>query len=188
MTAGSMIRARQSQFIRNSIIYPSSYPAHAGYPVFHRRRIEPKRRGVLDHPLSRMMTVGGRPRGSSLRHCERQRSNPWPKQRGSVDCFVAPLLAMTRTIETQLRILATRSARAMPDPYRLREQRAQGKPGARRTRSLACEIKQAHERSHHRFTGFTRPSLRNGFNGFLRALPGDRAFLSPSPRGLPRET
>src|SRR6202167_4636507 len=26
----------------------------------------------------------------------------------------------------------------------------------------------------------TRPSLRNGFNGFLRALPGDRAFLPPS--------
>src|SRR5260370_42574434 len=26
-----------------------------------------------------------------------------------------------------------------------------------------------------------RPSLRNGFNGFLRALPGDRAFLPPSP-------
>ena len=24
-------------------------------------------------------------------------------------------------------------------------------------------------------------SLRNGFNGFLRALPGDRAFLPPSP-------
>jgi len=38
----------------------------------------------------------------------------------------------------------------------------------------------AHERSHHRFTGFTRPSLRNGFNGFLRALPGDRALLPPS--------
>src|SRR5579872_5261850 len=27
----------------------------------------------------------------------------------------------------------------------------------------------------------TRPSLRNGFNGFLRARPGDRAFLPPSP-------
>jgi hypothetical protein len=27
----------------------------------------------------------------------------------------------------------------------------------------------------------TRPSLRNGFNGFLRALPGDRACLPPSP-------
>src|ERR1700737_2418482 len=29
----------------------------------------------------------------------------------------------------------------------------------------------------------TRPSLRNGFNGFLRALPGDRACLPPSSRG-----
>jgi hypothetical protein len=28
--------------------------------------------------------------------------------------------------------------------------------------------------------GSSRPSLRNGFNGFLRALLGDRAFLSPS--------
>jgi len=55
-------------------------------------------------------------------------------------------------------------------------QRAQGKPGARRTRSLACELKKAHEYSHHRFAGFNRPSLRNGFNGFLRTLPGDRAF------------
>ena len=35
--------------------------------------------------------------------------------------------------------------------------------------------------SHHRFTGQHRHSLRNGFNGLLRALPGDRAFLSPSP-------
>jgi len=29
-----------------------------------------------------------------------------------------------------------------------------------------------------------RPSLRDGFNGFLRALPGDRALLPPSPAGL----
>jgi hypothetical protein len=28
---------------------------------------------------------------------------------------------------------------------------------------------------------FTRPSLRNGFNGLLRDLPGDRAVLPPSP-------
>ena len=32
--------------------------------------------------------------------------------------------------------------------------------------------------SHHRFTGLIRPSLRNGFNGFLRALPGDRLFVT----------
>jgi hypothetical protein len=41
-----------------------------------------------------------------------------------------------------------------------------------------CE--KAHERSHHRFTGNIQHSLRNGFNGLFRALPGDRAFLPPS--------
>ena len=35
--------------------------------------------------------------------------------------------------------------------------------------------------SHHGHTGITRHSPRNGFNGFLRALLGDRAFLPPSP-------
>src|SRR5262252_278358 len=34
---------------------------------------------------------------------------------------------------------------------------------------------------YHRFSPINRHSLRNGFNGFLRALPGDRALLSPSP-------
>src|SRR5664280_3241786 len=32
-------------------------------------------------------------------------------------------------------------------------------------------------------TGITRHSPRNGFNGLLRTLPGDRAFLSPSSSG-----
>ena len=32
------------------------------------------------------------------------------------------------------------------------------------------QMKKAHERSHHRYTENIRPSLRNGFNGFLRAL------------------
>ena len=35
--------------------------------------------------------------------------------------------------------------------------------------------------SHHRSAAALRHSLRDGFNGFLRALPGDRALLSPSP-------
>jgi hypothetical protein len=35
--------------------------------------------------------------------------------------------------------------------------------------------------SHHRFAEAFRHSLRNGFNGLLRALSGDRALLSPSP-------
>src|SRR5216684_1866817 len=43
------------------------------------------------------------------------------------------------------------------------------------------QMKKAHEHSHHGHTGFTRHSPRNGFNGFLRALPGDEFVLSPSP-------
>jgi hypothetical protein len=35
--------------------------------------------------------------------------------------------------------------------------------------------------SHHGHTGITRHSPRNGFNSLFRALPGDRAFLPPSP-------
>ena len=52
-------------------------------------------------------------------------------------------------------------------------------PGARCARSLVCRIKSTRV-SHHGHTGITRHSPRNGFNGFLRALPGDRACLSPS--------
>jgi hypothetical protein len=55
-------------------------------------------------------------------------------------------------------------------------------PGAQCTRSLVCAVvvQDAHEysqRSHRKSPGIP---ARNGFNGFLRALPGDRAFLSPS--------
>src|SRR5205814_9088854 len=45
--------------------------------------------------------------------------------------------------------------------------------------------KKAYEHSHHGHTRFTRHSPRNGFNGFLRDLPGDRACLSPSQPKLP---
>jgi hypothetical protein len=50
-------------------------------------------------------------------------------------------------------------------------------PGAGRTRSLACTLEKAHERSHRGF-GRIHPAFphANGFNGLLRALPGDRAF------------
>ena len=53
-------------------------------------------------------------------------------------------------------------------------------PGARCARSLACSVENTRV-SHHGHTGITRHSPRNGFNGFLRVLPGDRAFLPPSP-------
>jgi hypothetical protein len=39
------------------------------------------------------------------------------------------------------------------------------------------QMEEAHERSHHRYAATSRHSLRNGFNGLLRALPGVRDFL-----------
>jgi hypothetical protein len=63
----------------------------------------------------------------------------------------------------------------------LSNQRAQGMPGAQCARSRACSVESTRV-SHHGHTGITRHSPRNGFNGFLRALPGDRALLPPSPR------
>ena len=58
-----------------------------------------------------------------------------------------------------------------------------GMPGARCARSRACRVENTRV-SHHGHTGNARHSPRNGFNGFLRALPGDRALLPPSPAAL----
>jgi hypothetical protein len=66
--------------------------------------------------------------------------------------------------------------RARRDP----QTRARGMPGARCTRGLACSVENTRV-SHHRFTGTSRHSLRDGFNGLYCALPGDEFVLSPSP-------
>src|SRR6202023_3641652 len=55
-----------------------------------------------------------------------------------------------------------------------RECRAPDAPAAARVVVVSTRV------SHHGHTGITRHSPRNGFNGFLRALPGDRALLPPS--------
>jgi hypothetical protein len=55
-----------------------------------------------------------------------------------------------------------------------RECRALDAPAAARVVVVSTRV------SHHGHTGNTRHSPRNGFNGFLRALPGDRACLPPS--------
>src|SRR5262249_38093621 len=71
------------------------------------------------------------------------------------------------------RILAARLRPSFASMLSLEEKRARGKPGAGRTRSLACRMKKHTSGSHHRFNragpGLPRAS---GFNGFLRALPG----------------
>ena len=61
------------------------------------------------------------------------------------------------------------------------QERAWGTPGAQCTRSLVCEwvVQNAHEYSqwsHRKSPGIP---ARNGFNGFLRALPGDRLSCHP---------
>src|SRR5450755_4171905 len=58
-----------------------------------------------------------------------------------------------------------------------REDRVRAAPAVSRANS---DRKNAHEHTGSAET--LRPSLRNGFNGLLRALPGDRAFLPPSLR------
>src|SRR5213083_2680404 len=63
------------------------------------------------------------------------------------------------------------------EPFAQRKQRAQGKPGARCTRSLACEIKIAHERSHHRFRRI-QPGLPRAMvlTAYFALSPATRLF------------
>jgi hypothetical protein len=75
------------------------------------------------------------------------------------------------------------AARMAPEAVHFRclmKKRAQGKPGAHDTRSRAH--KNAHGGPQVRRN--TRPSLRSGFNGLCRALPGDEFVLPPSPTDL----
>src|SRR5207248_2628167 len=64
---------------------------------------------------------------------------PAASQPSSIGPVLTALLAMT----SRLRVPAARCARAMRESFGPKKQRAQGMPGARCTRSLACEIKQS---------------------------------------------
>jgi hypothetical protein len=58
----------------------------------------------------------------------------------------------------------------------LKNQRAQGRPDAGCTRGLVCNKESTRVRNH-RFNRSDRPSLRNGVNGVVRALPGVRDLI-----------
>jgi hypothetical protein len=62
----------------------------------------------------------------------------------------------------------------------LKKQRAQGKPDARCTRGLACNMCIRTRTRAYRFSGEHPAFPAQWFYGLLRALPGDRAFLPPS--------
>jgi hypothetical protein len=63
--------------------------------------------------------------------------------------------------------------------------RAWGMPGVQCTRSLACEKQKHTSKAHHRSTG-SGPAFphANGFNGFLRALPGEPGFVATIAREI----
>jgi hypothetical protein len=72
-------------------------------------------------------------------------------------------------------------ARVLPGTSRPSNIRGRRECRALDAPAAACVDVESTRVSHHGHTGITRHSPRNGFNGFLRALPGDRACLPPSP-------
>ena len=89
-------------------------------------------------------------------------------------------LAPRNDDKTQLRDLAACFARGLACSFR------PPRRGRRECRTLgasaaACAVVESTRVSHRGHAGNVRHSPRNGFNGFLRALPSDRACLPLSP-------
>ena len=83
------------------------------------------------------------------------------------------------TTEHTFSFLATRCVRVLPEKTPPKTKRAQEMPG--RSVHPQPRVKKARALVTTGPPKNIRHFLRDGFNGFLRALRGDRAFLSPSP-------
>src|SRR6266702_5185870 len=64
----------------------------------------------------------------------------------------------------------------------LRNQRAQGRPGACCTRGLACDLRKQKCTRAYRAAGTLRPSLRNGFTAYFVLFPENGSFASVATR------
>ena len=62
--------------------------------------------------------------------------------------------------------------------------RAQGRPGARRTRGLVCNVDRKCAHEHTGSAGASRPSLRNGFTAYFVLFPENGSFASVAPEKL----
>ena len=62
--------------------------------------------------------------------------------------------------------------------------RAQGRPGARRTRGLVCNADRKCAHEHTGSAGASRPSLRNGFTAYFVLFPENGSFASVAPERL----
>jgi len=107
----------------------------------------------------------------------------------------SPGMTLVAFFDIRLRDLATCSVRGLHFVCPLRELRAQGRPGARCTRGLACNCAQRTRTRAYRFSGNTPAFPAQWLYGLLRALPGERLFchrrrarreplrnLTPAPR------
>jgi hypothetical protein len=102
-----------------------------------------------------------------------------PRGRGVLD---APLSRGMTTEEDKGQRSRGTHASELFDMNRPQKQRGRRECRVSDGPAAACATKSTGV-SNHRFTGNIRHSLRNGFNGVLRALPGDRALLPPSSVG-----
>jgi hypothetical protein len=93
-----------------------------------------------------------------------------------VDCFAALAMTLRHNFAISPRVFA----RVLPGTSHPQRSEGAGNAGRSMRPQPRMQNKIAYECSHHGHTGITRHSPRNGFNGFLRALPGDRACLPPS--------
>jgi len=104
-------------------------------------------------------------------------------------------MTLVAFFDIRLRDLATCSVRGLHFVCPPRRQRAQGRPGARCTRGLACNCAQRTRTRAYRFSGSIPAFLAQWPYGLLRALPGERLFchrrsweaclsknLTPAPR------
>jgi hypothetical protein len=112
------------------------------------------------------------------RHCERSEAIHGTAS-GDMDCFVASLLAMTVDIPSPSRG-ADRPRFAFSLPSEIT--RAQGRPGARCTRGLACDLRKQNCTRAYRAAGAFRPSLRNGFTAYFELSPVNGSFATVAAR------
>src|ERR1700731_606314 len=94
-----------------------------------------------------------------------------------MDCFVALLLAITKDMRSRSR--GADSTRGLHQLHPLQ------KRGRRESRApIAPAVVRKKRTSRPQVNRITPAFLARMVYGLLRALPGDRAFLPPSPRGL----
>jgi hypothetical protein len=99
------------------------------------------------------------------------------KEERKLDCFASLAMTSEYTSAFSPRVFA----RGLPETSALEREGAgnagramRPQPGGQKRVEVLTSSR------HHGHTGITRHSPRNGFNGFLRALPGDQDLLTPS--------